>query len=169
MKTNAWQTLKSTARTVLSYTTAMHAFTKQIVFGWKVKRNVFTIRMMVSTSLPMMHNNLCTSCCFLSHDCHVSNVALWLIAKEWLEIMFPQKFCPAILFVNKYDPLMGFFSVWVSLLLHMCVLCINSDTDECSVSIQGNSGPIVLHKCLALATCIRSKSNWVWLLFTEFA
>ncbi len=27
------------------------------------------------------------------------------------------------------------------------------------VSIQGNSGPMVLHYCLALATCIRSKSN----------
>ncbi len=25
-------------------------------------------------------------------------------------------------------------------------------------SIQGNSGPMVLHKCLALATCIHSKS-----------
>ena len=31
------------------------------------------------------------------------------------------------------------------------------------VSIQGNSGPMVLYlyKSLALATCIRSKSNWV--------
>ncbi len=28
-----------------------------------------------------------------------------------------------------------------------------------SISIQGNGGPMVLHKCLALATCIRSKSN----------
>ena len=28
---------------------------------------------------------------------------------------------------------------------------------------------MVLHKCLALATCIHSKSNWVCLLFTEFA
>ncbi len=28
-----------------------------------------------------------------------------------------------------------------------------------TISIQGNSGPMVLHKCLALATCIRSKSN----------
>ena len=37
------------------------------------------------------------------------------------------------------------------------------------VSIQGNSGPMVLHKCLALATCICSKSNWVCLLCTEFA
>ncbi len=27
------------------------------------------------------------------------------------------------------------------------------------ISIQGNSGPMVLHKCLALDTCIRSKSN----------
>ena len=36
-------------------------------------------------------------------------------------------------------------------------------------SIQGNSGPMVLHKCLPLATCIHSKSNWVCLLSTEFA
>ncbi len=27
------------------------------------------------------------------------------------------------------------------------------------VSIKGNRGPMVLHKCLALATCICSKSN----------
>ncbi len=27
------------------------------------------------------------------------------------------------------------------------------------ISIQGNSGPMVLHKCLAKATCICSKSN----------
>ena len=27
------------------------------------------------------------------------------------------------------------------------------------ISIQVNSGPMVLHKCLGLATCIRSKSN----------
>ncbi len=27
------------------------------------------------------------------------------------------------------------------------------------ISIQGNSEPLFLHKCLALATCIRSKSN----------
>ena len=27
--------------------------------------------------------------------------------------------------------------------------------------IQGNSGPMAIYKCLALATCIRSKSNSV--------
>ncbi len=35
----------------------------------------------------------------------------------------------------------------------------NEKADKQWVSIQGNSGPVVLHKCLALATCIRSKSN----------
>ncbi len=36
------------------------------------------------------------------------------------------------------------------------------------VSIEGNSGPMVLHQCLAVATCMHSKSIWVCLLFTEF-
>ncbi len=36
-----------------------------------------------------------------------------------------------------------------------------------TISIQGNSGPMVLHKYLALATCICLKSNWICLLFTE--
>ncbi len=56
--------------------------------------------------------------------------------------------------------------------INLCYLLIswfdmwfNSQTQ---VSVQ-NSGPMVLHKCLALATCIRSKSSRVWLLFTEFA
>ena len=38
--------------------------------------------------------------------------------------------------------------------------CLESDTQGLQpISIQLNSGPMVLHKCLALATCIRSKSN----------
>ena len=40
------------------------------------------------------------------------------------------------------------------------------DWTKIHVSIQGNSGPVVLHKCLAIATCMRSKSKWVCLLFT---
>ena len=36
------------------------------------------------------------------------------------------------------------------------------------VSTQGNRGPMVLDKCLALANCIHSKSDLVCLLFTEF-
>ncbi len=33
------------------------------------------------------------------------------------------------------------------------------DTSTVGISIQGNSGPMVLYKCLTIVTCIRSKSN----------
>ncbi len=40
-----------------------------------------------------------------------------------------------------------------------CILILIYIVPRNLVSIQGNSGPMVLHYCLALATCIRSKSN----------
>ncbi len=69
-------------------------------------------------------------------------------------------------------------TTWIQLLCYMTVDCGREEVFNLvynfmthqfliRVSYQGNSGPMVLHKCLALATCIRSKSNRVCLLFTE--
>ncbi len=41
----------------------------------------------------------------------------------------------------------------------LCLTQAAEPDSKFGLSIQGNSGPMVLHKCLALATCIRSKSN----------